>query len=415
MAPNENLFETLRASEMNSAELGEIVQSCLPGTRTRIGQQEVIFGLESDDTSYAVKFVFGEHGIVQIMPGPSLNAEQVVAIRGKVDRELREPAPVWIGTAVLFSVCRVAGWFRHRDKLQILPVPPDSPRALGLGGEPFLVQFPLRGSSEWALNAMRREVEVQRAHLLLNALLELGISRSRGVRHHWVLLPPENTIAYCQEMYAFPPGLSAVPTSEGFSPDSFAPTDRLDPMTAIDPATYFTRRPAVNSLDRRLEIPSNLGALLDRFYSSANDDQERFLRACFWFDHARTVSHDSSSAQFTALMFAIESLMPNDGSRASCPTCKRSLGKGARRRLREFLERYAPAQPQLHKNRVELYYQLRCQLAHGGYLTLSDRGSIGFHGLLPKYPDELDVTTGAHQLVRIILINWLLARGREAA
>jgi len=416
MAPNEDLFETLRASEMDPAELGEIVRSCLPGTRTRISQKEVFFGLESDDVTYALKFVYGKRRLARILRGSGLTGEHVAAIRDKVDLELRQPAPIWIGTAVLFSVRRVAGWFRYRDKLQILPVPAESPRAFGFGGEAFLVQFPLRGSTEWALNALRREAAVHRIHLLLNALLELGISRQRGIRHHWVLLPPsvlENTIAYCQEMYAFPPGLTTVPTSEGFCRDSFAPIDAFDPLIGIEPATYFTRRPAVDSLDRRLEIPSNLEALLDSFYSSSDDDQDRFVRACFWFDHARTVSDNSDSAQFMALIRAIESLMPDYESNEKCFACGRSTGKGVSRRLKEFLDQFAPAPPQFHEGRVALYYALRSSVAHGGYLTLSDRGNR-FYDLLPRLHEEVSLNSEVQQLVRIVLINWLLARGQRA-
>jgi hypothetical protein len=173
----------------------------------------------------------------------------------------------------------------------------------------------------------------------LNALLEFGISRLSGVRHRWVLLPTDAagpmTTAYCQEMYAFPPGLCSVPASDEFrSDDSFASVDGLSPLVRVDAQTYYSRRAAVHSLDRRLEAPSSLETLLDHFHSSSAEEQDSFLRACFWFYHAQTVFEESSSAGFTALICALESLMPDEKPLGKCPVCSRSVGRGSMRRLK---------------------------------------------------------------------------------
>ena len=214
------------------------------------------------------------------------------------------------------------------------------------------------------------------------------------------------TTAYCQEMYAFP-GMRTVPSSEEFPNGVFASVDGLNPIRGVEPAAYYTRRAAVYSLDQELEVPSNLEALLDRFYSSSADDQDRFLRACFWFNHAQTVFDDSSSAVFMALISAIESLMPHDEPSGTCVTCKRSIGKGSTRRLREFLDEFAPAKPAFQHSRAALYYQLRSQLSHGGPLTMSDRHHVHFSWLHPKGNDERWLSEEVKQLVRIVMVNWL--------
>jgi len=110
--------------------------------------------------------------------------------------------------------------------------------------------------------------------------------------------------SYCQEMYAFPD------SSRFTDADSFAPADEIRPLAAIQPEEYYTRILAINAPDRVLEIPSNLEALLDRYWSSSEDEQDRFNRACFWFYHARSVYADSRSAAFTALISAIEAAPP---------------------------------------------------------------------------------------------------------
>ena len=82
--------------------------------------------------------------------------------------------------------------------------------------------------------------------------------------------------------------------------DLFASVDGMPSLMSIAPQDYYTRQLAINEPDRVLEIPANLETQLDRFFSSSADDQDRFLRACFWFDHAHTVSRHSQSATFCA-------------------------------------------------------------------------------------------------------------------
>jgi hypothetical protein len=412
MASQDNLFDTFRAGEIDAAELSEIAVWHFHNVHEN-SPTEVLFGLGSDHVTYALKFVYQRHRLKQILAGPALTTEDIDAIRAKVDVELRQPVPVKIGTQVLFSVSRVTGWFRYRDTLQILPVPTGSRRGFGYGGEPFLVQFKFRGSSESMLNQLRREAEVRRVHLLLNALLELGITRLRGSRHHWVVLPTGVTdpmmTAYCQEMYAFPPGLTTLPSSDDFRGDSYAPIGGLDPIVGIEPSIYFTRGRVLDSLDRQLEAPSNLETLLDRFYSSSSDEQDRFLRACFWLYHAQTVFADSTSAGFTALISAIESLMPDPEPIGTCPICKRTVGKGSTRRLEEFLDEFAPSAPTFQQSRAKLY-KFRSQLSHGGALTLSDHSPFTFGGVTSQANEERRLSGELEQLVRVVLVNWLHRR-----
>jgi hypothetical protein len=283
--------------------------------------------------------------------------------------------------------------------------------AIPFGGQPFLLQFKFRSNQESMLNTLRRGVQVRKLHLLLNALLEFGIVwLQEGNRFHWVLLPhgadEPMTTAYCQEMYAFPPGLNAGPIADEFRGDSFAPIDGLDPLESVDPQAYYSRQPAISTLDRKLEVPSNLETLLDRFFSSSADDRDRFLRACFWLYHAQTVLQDSSSAGLTAFLRAVESLMPDPKSTGTCPCCKRSLGRGARERLREFLDEFA--QGSRHSS-ATLYHELRNKLTHGGSLTFSDLNPTVI-GLTQRANEERRLREEVGPIVRVVLINWLQKR-----
>lgn len=410
MASEDNLFDTFRAGEIDAADLSQIALAHFH-TATDDSSTEVLFGVGPvgpDREKYALKFVYRKQRLAKILAGPSLTTEDVSAIRSKVDSEIQQPAAVKVSTRVLFTHLSVEGWFRYRDILQIVPIPTGSPRGNSLfGGNPFLVQFKFRPSSDPWLYTFRREVQGRKVHLLLNALLETSISRLGGSRFHWVLLPTRAneplTTAYYQEMHAFS-------DSGKFSDsDSFAPADGIGPLAGIPPQEYYTRTLAINDPARVLEVPSNFETLLDRFYSSSEDEQDRFIRACFWFYHAQTVFADSRSAAFTAFISAIEALMPSEKPLGKCPICQRSVGKGSIRRLAEFLDQFAPATPAFQEARAQLYYEFRSRLAHGGALTFSDR-SASFAGLIPEAIEEGRLNSEAWQPVKLVLVNWLHAR-----
>jgi hypothetical protein len=89
--------------------------------------------------------------------------------------------------------------------------------------------------------------------------------------------------------------------------------------------------------------------------------------------------------------------------------CRRALSKGAKRRLNEFLDQYAPTEPKFQASRVALYYQFRSQLTHGGALSHLDRDFFSF-GLGGQRQEEQELLDEVWQLVRIVLVNWLYSR-----
>src|ERR1017187_4149400 len=407
MASEENLFDTFRASDVDAADLSQIALVHFHNA-TDISSTEVLFGVGADKEKYALKFVYKGQRLAKVLAGPSLTPEDVNAIKSKIELESKQPVAVKVSTQVLFTHLSVEGSFRYRDLFQILPVPAGSPRGNSLfGGNPFLVQFKFRPSSNPWLHSSRRDVKGRQAQLLLNALLETSVSRLGGSRFHWVLMPNSAnaslTTAYCQEMYAF-----ADPGKFSES-ESFVPVEGVAPLAGIPPQDYYTRALAINDPVRVLQVPSNLETLLDRYYSSSEDEQERFIRACFWFYHAQTVFADSRSAAFTALISEIESLMPDDKPIGKCPICQRTVGKGSTRRLTEFLDQFAPATQKFQEARARLYYEFRSRLAHGGALTFSDRSAF-FGGLIPEAIEEERLSMEVWQLVNLVLVNWLHTR-----
>lgn len=411
MTGEQNWYQSLRAGEIDSAELSEIALWHFHSARD-VSPTEVVFGLSPDLRTYALKFVYKKQkrNLTAIFAGPALKSEDISALRAKIDLELQEAPTLKVATQVLFTHIPVTGCFRYRDMFQMLPIPTGSPSGDNLyGGIPFLVQFTFRPSySQSMLHGFRRSAAGRRIQLLLNALLEVSISRIEGSLFHWARIPtdelgPISKTAYCQEMYDYP-------DSQKFrDSDSFVSLDEINPLIEIDPQEYYTRASVLDDPERVLEIPANLENLLDRFFSSSAIDQDRFLRACFWFNHARIASPYSDSAAFMALIVAIESLMPSDKPASECPICKRPTGRGAKTRLVEFLDELAPATPKFQDARAALYYAFRSRLSHGGELLFVDRTGYPT-GLTPEAIKERNLRSEVWQLVKIILVNWLYSR-----
>jgi hypothetical protein len=128
MGSEENLYDNLRAGEIDSAELSEIALWHFHNARDT-SPTEVVFGVGADNETYALKFVYKKQKqrLAQVLAGPSLTAEDVNAIKAKIDLELQQPAVLKIATQVLFTHISVEGWFRYRDAFQILPIPAGAP------------------------------------------------------------------------------------------------------------------------------------------------------------------------------------------------------------------------------------------------------------------------------------------------
>ncbi len=404
MALPENLLEFFRAAEIEPSELSQIALSHF-GSAADGGPTEVNFGGDGIG-SYAIRLVYHnkeKQRLIKVVAGPTLSEESAGAFRAKIDRELQEPNKAEIGTAVLFAYLPVNGWFRYRDKFQIQPVPPNAPRGHSLFGDhPLLVQFPFRPSQTPFLGGYRRTAELRRIQPLLNCLLEVSVFMPEASRHHWVLDTGASghTSQYRPAGYILP---------DRFSADSFAPVESIPSLARVDTQEYYARTVVINDPDRSLEIPESLELLLDRFFLAPLEVQSRFLRGCFWFDHAKNASVYSDSAAFTALISSIECLIPQDKSVGKCPVCDRPTGRGSVRRLVDFFDEFAPATTKFQEARTRLYYEFRSRLSHGGELSFADR-TLFFPALTPEGIEEQKLSREVWGLVKVVLLNWLHSR-----
>ena len=85
------------------------------------------------------------------------------------------------------------------------------------------------------------------------------------------------------------------------------------------------------------------------------------------------------------------------------------MGKGAVKRLADFLDQFVSDTPKLNAAKAELIYQFRPSLSRGGELSYSDRKSF-LLGFSAEGSAERDLFLTVWQLVKISLVNWLHSR-----
>ena len=94
------------------------------------------------------------------------------SLRERIHREFVESAGLGVNRQVYFCLAPVCGWWRDRDRFQILPVPKAAPKAdFPFLDHPFLIEFRYTRAPDFFLDSCRRARVVSKLALLLNAFL----------------------------------------------------------------------------------------------------------------------------------------------------------------------------------------------------------------------------------------------------
>lgn len=395
---NHNLFDVWQLDKVDHTEFASLLSEHFHSAR-QVSLKETVF--PSNENDYSVKLTYDkEDRLTKVSRGPSLTDYELELITERVVSELLTSTGTQVGREILFADVPVTGYFRYGSMFQILSVPKGAPQPrFDLADHPFLLEFRFNTSTNLSICSVRRNVQGRQLQLLLTGLLEGPVRWLDHVaRFYWVTLPRRPgekwETADCCESYTYP-NLKLVV-------DDFSPTESLPELQAVVPQKYYARSGI--SSDDVLEIPSNFGSMLDRFYTLPEENQKRFLQACFWLQHARLVHSHSRSAYYTALICTVEALIPRERGAPICSECNRSKGKGLTRLFKEFVDRYALAGEDFQVNRRE-FYDVRSRLSHGGRLLATDRE--GLFGPFHSRMDEWEKLRAIRCLVKGVLVGWL--------
>jgi hypothetical protein len=390
----DSVVEELRANEVDQSEF-EYVLSRYFGTAVASSPETIRYPATAD---FALELHYEDGRLVDIVAGPALTRLELTGVRQRIETELLTATGTAVGRVVLFASVPVTGYFRYQNLFQWVPAPAEAPHPpFTMAEHPFLLEFHFRQSPDAGIRQLRRAILERELELLAAGLLEFTIrGHGRLAHHHWVLMQDDVTqpwiSAYRQEMYIWP-GL----VLEG---GEFTDIGALPRLAAVDPVEYYARGGI--GPDRVLEIPATLTDLVERFFGLPRSERERFLRACFWFQHAHTMR--PRSAAFTSMTSAVEALIPTVKGAPVCEQCKRPTGAGPTRMFSEFVDDLAPGASTVETRRR--FYGTRSALSHGGSLLHSDRRTWSPH-MTGAQIEEWEDIGAMWKLVRLVLVNWL--------
>ena len=399
----ENLRNTLKVDRVDQSELEHLFLSHF-GNSTGISQDEIQYSHNgASDPALILKYDDdGELRSIEI--GPGLQPGEIADLANKVSRFLLGSQESRVGQMVIFANLPAKGCFRYRDRFQLVPMPPDAPKPrMMLADHPILLQYKFADSMDTHISMLRR-ARVGRELELLCTALSVNIRGSIGnvVRHQWSLVGADDPVnlrsEYCQEAYTWP-------GANGLAED-YCSLDGIETVVRSPAQAYYTRFGI--SLGQPIDLPDVFDNLLDKYFACNADDRDRFMRASYWFQFAQRAYAYSQSGAYTALVSAIEALIPNAKSDNQCAECKRPLGAGPTRRFMEFVEQHAPGPGVNSRSRRQLY-ALRSALSHGGRLLHSDRFGWG-GGMTSASISDSNDQSSMWLVVRLALVNWLSER-----
>jgi hypothetical protein len=382
-------------------ELAMVIQHCFPHGSMPPGTAEVHLADASEQV--VLKLAFARAGRFEAIPEPSLTDEDAQTLI-RVINELEGGRTPTVWRVVLFASLPVKGAFRYRDRWQIRPVPEDAPQVpFVMAPHPFVLEAKGSAVSDPFVRWLQGGKLLREAELILSLVLHGGLSpdRSSSPSHEWVVLPgweysedhPSPTSVLAQTSYF-------MPTMPGPG-DDFSDIAGIEPIRLIPGNDYFERRGI--SVDKTLELPANLAAVVDAVHALPPGDRDRFFRSAYWFSRAGGAWRLSQSLSYICLINSIEVLTPH-GVEDRCPTCGLNRAPGPTARFRDFVERYAGDVP----DRSRLY-QIRSRLVHGDQILQSDQPS-GF-AFTPHLWEEREQHERARRVAQAAVINWAITHG----
>jgi hypothetical protein len=354
--------------------------------------------------SCRVALTLKDKRIVAVEPGQAFDKAEWQKISDEIESAVLV-GPSKVGREYSFSSFRVTGsWCGSRSGVQILPPPPEAPKAVNIEANPFILEFPIIGAPDelWVITNHRRRREHRRLTLLLNVLLTARISfEPSRAEHFWAHIPPADGTGgngesrWLQRFF--------------WAPLDVAVADALSPPAAerlveLEPEEYYAN---VGNDGGALRVPTDLDESLCRYRELSEANRSKFDRAAFWVDVASRQWTISVSSSFASLVSAIEALTDRGTTHlVHCEQCKADRSHevpGATERFQSFFATYAPG-PALKKRRREMY-KLRSGILHGSDLMQLDQ-DLAF-GFDPLDFNESELQRDLSSITRMAIRNWL--------
>jgi hypothetical protein len=372
-----------------------------------INPADPLVTIHSHDAGVVLRSVYDKRGnLIDLVPGEDWAETDFVRLKQEIDREAAGATTKVRRNWVFASVPTTGSW-RYRDRFQLCAPPPPAPLPDQLVADhPLVLEVTFVDSEHSILQINRSLVATRQIELLLSVLIRFGI--------HALMPSARKVWAYVHKQQE-PLVLGSELRQVGYTCDDFtvitgdfSPPGAALPVVAL---SEYVNTPWIG-VDETLSVPAGLEQLLDVYYGLSQRQQTQFLRACYWFQHADRVSPLSMSATYTALIQAIETLLPAPRVDGHCTTCNRRIGPGPTNQFIEFVEEHAPGLPQTYREHL---YRVRSKLIHGNQLLNYDEYRDFGGSFTPLSVGQRNDVDQVHVVARAVLIKWLANQHPDAA
>jgi hypothetical protein len=384
--------DELGIGRVDDEELRAVLSSVLP-RQAQFRPGEVELRTDADETALFLRSK--DSRLTEAVTGPAMTADLEQKLAATVHEGLLVEDISWVVHRwVMFAGRPMKGAYRHRDELQLGPVPDSAPLpGILTADHPFIVEFRVRSSPVHEVRLLRMRRRGREIELLLNLLMYRGVEwADRRTGKVWVRAEPPSEVIY-RSMGYFIPDFQV-------KADEFSDISSVATLPRVADEQYYGRKWP----DYELALSGSFGDLLDIYAGLTPPDQQRFLRACHWLQTARLVWDTAKSLFLVALVQAIEA-MTSDVARPD-DLC----GDGPTKLFTDFMKTYAPGRPS--NQTLDAIYETRSQLTHGSLLLDYDLPTA--FGLSEAYAQDSNVVRDAGILCRGALINWLAMQGARA-
>lgn len=381
--------------ESKQAEL-EVFLSAQDSQQT---EPEVIVYGPSIDFVGAVRVRFSKAGkmkSIQCHAGSANRLEQ------KIDDAIYKDHGKTVGRRFIFTNIKIAEQYRLNDEFQIIPAPPGSPEVdTLLGDHPAILEYSYCKSTHRLIDSHRRSERADELSYMLSAFVFGGIEWiNNHADKYWVLERPEGTeltSEYRQELYI----CGDWEQKDGIG---FSVLDEIPEMPLMASTAYYGQLGI--GFDSAFHLPTEIGTYFNKYEALLAEEKEMARLSAHWLQKSSVVFSASVSLSFSAIAFALESLIHTPQRKGECKACGQAIyEKSISQCFRDLVETHAKGIPKKDVNDI---YAVRSKIAHGSGLMAHDQ-NVGFRFSDPLMKSQSLYRT-ARYFCQVVFLNWLMSR-----
>jgi len=307
-----------------------------------------------------------------------------------------------VGQRVIFTNIKNAERFRSNDDFQIIPVPPGSPEIDTIVGDhPAILEFSYNKSPHHLIDSHRQAERADELCNILSAFVFYGITwLNNRADKYWVIDRSEGskvTAVYRQNFYHC--GYWDQKDDFGFSV-----LDEIGNIPLVKSSNYFHQF-GISPHDA-FGLPNAIGEYLQKYESLSAQEKAMARLSAHWLQKSSTVRSASVSLSFSAIVYALESLIHTPKKLRDCEACDQAVyEKSIGQNFRDLIATHAKGVPVKSVNDI---YTLRSKIAHGSGLMAHDQ-NVGFRFSDPLMRSD-SLYRMARQVCQVVFINWLMSR-----